>query len=267
MQVCILLQTDNHASTTPLKVFYRPDALPAAQPTTSKHWRLDTTITTANIETTNMYDWIFKYVKQTENSSLQITSTSFTAMGTQTSIIGSHTTQCYLPPNRGEILAFNPAKPVLDLLTPNGCNAVSWSGWLVTHWQGIPACRQSSLPSTNWAWCRVTSLLCLTTLPYHPTEYSSYLPCQSNSTKWHASPKDLYFLCRTRGLVLVIIWWTVTSRKRNWYPHSQTNSTQTFNLIKQPVYYVKLAYFMWQIVVNVVKMTHLKMSYAAFKRI
>jgi len=38
MQVCISLQTDNHASTTPLKVFYRPDALPAAQPTASKHW-------------------------------------------------------------------------------------------------------------------------------------------------------------------------------------------------------------------------------------
>jgi len=37
MQVCISLQTDNHASTTPLKVFYKPDALPAAQPTASKH--------------------------------------------------------------------------------------------------------------------------------------------------------------------------------------------------------------------------------------
>ena len=37
MQVCTSLQTDNHASTTPLKVFYRPDsALPAAQPTASK---------------------------------------------------------------------------------------------------------------------------------------------------------------------------------------------------------------------------------------
>ena len=31
-----LLQTDNHASTPPL-CFYRPDALPAAQPTVSKH--------------------------------------------------------------------------------------------------------------------------------------------------------------------------------------------------------------------------------------
>ena len=41
MQVCILLQTDNHASThastQPLKFFYRPDALLAAQPTASRH--------------------------------------------------------------------------------------------------------------------------------------------------------------------------------------------------------------------------------------
>ena len=38
MQVCTVLQTD----TTPAphrSVFYRPDALPAAQPTASKHWR------------------------------------------------------------------------------------------------------------------------------------------------------------------------------------------------------------------------------------
>jgi len=33
MQVCTSLQTDNHTSTPPL----RPDALPAAQPTASKH--------------------------------------------------------------------------------------------------------------------------------------------------------------------------------------------------------------------------------------
>jgi len=36
MQVCTSLQTDYHASTPPL-CFYRPDALPAAQPTVSKH--------------------------------------------------------------------------------------------------------------------------------------------------------------------------------------------------------------------------------------
>ena len=38
MQVRTLLQTDNHASTPPLS-FFRPDAIPAAQPTASKHWR------------------------------------------------------------------------------------------------------------------------------------------------------------------------------------------------------------------------------------
>jgi len=38
MQVCTSLQTDNHTSTPPLS-FYRPGALPAAQPTASKHWR------------------------------------------------------------------------------------------------------------------------------------------------------------------------------------------------------------------------------------
>ena len=38
MQVCTSIQTDNHASTPPLS-FYRPDAIPAAQPTVSKHWR------------------------------------------------------------------------------------------------------------------------------------------------------------------------------------------------------------------------------------
>jgi len=36
--VCTSLQTDNHASTSPFS-FYRPDALLAAQPTASKHWR------------------------------------------------------------------------------------------------------------------------------------------------------------------------------------------------------------------------------------
>jgi len=32
------LQIDNHAHTSPFS-FYRPDALPASQPTMSKHWR------------------------------------------------------------------------------------------------------------------------------------------------------------------------------------------------------------------------------------
>jgi len=37
MQVCTSLQTDN--VTHHHSVFYRPDALPATQPTASKHWR------------------------------------------------------------------------------------------------------------------------------------------------------------------------------------------------------------------------------------
>ena len=36
--ICSSLQTDNYASTSHLS-FYRPDALSAAQPTASKHWR------------------------------------------------------------------------------------------------------------------------------------------------------------------------------------------------------------------------------------
>ena len=36
VQVCTSLRADNHASTPPL-CFYRPDALPATQPTASKH--------------------------------------------------------------------------------------------------------------------------------------------------------------------------------------------------------------------------------------
>jgi len=37
MQICISLQTDNHASTSPLSFFYKPDAFPAAQPTPLMH--------------------------------------------------------------------------------------------------------------------------------------------------------------------------------------------------------------------------------------
>jgi len=36
--ICTSVQTDNYASTSPLS-FYRPDFLPVAQPTASKHWR------------------------------------------------------------------------------------------------------------------------------------------------------------------------------------------------------------------------------------
>jgi len=48
MQVCTSLQIDNHATTPPLS-FYRPDALPAAQPTASKHWRHKETYSTSHL--------------------------------------------------------------------------------------------------------------------------------------------------------------------------------------------------------------------------
>jgi len=37
--ICTSFQTDNHASTSPLLIFYKPDVLPDDQPTVSKHWR------------------------------------------------------------------------------------------------------------------------------------------------------------------------------------------------------------------------------------
>jgi len=54
MQVCTSLQTDNHAWTSPLS-FYMPDALPAAQPTASKHWRLKEIYETVSRKNLSMY--------------------------------------------------------------------------------------------------------------------------------------------------------------------------------------------------------------------
>jgi len=41
--ICTLFQTDSHTNTSSLN-FYRPDALPDAQPTVSKHRRQNVTI-------------------------------------------------------------------------------------------------------------------------------------------------------------------------------------------------------------------------------
>ena len=69
MQVCISLQTDNHASTPPLSI-YRPDALPAAQPTVSKHRRhkhwLSTTTTILLQPFNGLFSrttWVSRYQK------------------------------------------------------------------------------------------------------------------------------------------------------------------------------------------------------------
>jgi len=54
-------------------------------------------------------------------------------------------TQCYLPPGRGDILAFTPATLVLDLATPEGCKAE-----LTEDQSGLPSTRTfaSGLPMT-----------------------------------------------------------------------------------------------------------------------
>ena len=57
--ICISLQTDNHTSTSSLN-FYRPDALPDAQPTVSKHWRHSTKAITHD-----MMSVLYKYCSQT----------------------------------------------------------------------------------------------------------------------------------------------------------------------------------------------------------
>ena len=77
MQVCTSLQTHNHASTLPLS-FYRPDALPAAQPTASKHWRQSTHTRTYIY---NLY-WLYSLSQARKHqSSLRQTCLHFTSFG------------------------------------------------------------------------------------------------------------------------------------------------------------------------------------------
>jgi len=59
MQVCTLLQTDNHSSTPPLS-FYMPDALPATQLTASKHWR-QVHVTQVAVKWLNWTWWFFSH--------------------------------------------------------------------------------------------------------------------------------------------------------------------------------------------------------------
>ena len=58
VQVCTSPHTDNHASTPPIS-FYRPDALPAAQPTASKHRRHQATRREEENNRNICYDYLF----------------------------------------------------------------------------------------------------------------------------------------------------------------------------------------------------------------
>ena len=57
-QVCTSLQTDNHASTPPLLFFYRPNSLPATQPTASKYWRQIAPVETFNKTYNTFASWV-----------------------------------------------------------------------------------------------------------------------------------------------------------------------------------------------------------------
>ena len=50
--ICTLLQTDNHINTSSVNC-YRPDALPDAQPTVSKHWRTKPSLRLVNFTRTD----------------------------------------------------------------------------------------------------------------------------------------------------------------------------------------------------------------------
>jgi len=63
--ICISLQTYNHASTLSL-IFYRPDALPDAQLTVSKHWRqqdVDLSVSQHQLQTSRMWTLLNKLLQ------------------------------------------------------------------------------------------------------------------------------------------------------------------------------------------------------------
>jgi len=69
-------------------------------------------------------------------------------------------TQCYLPPGRGDIPAFTPAEPklVLDLATPEGCKAeLAWLAGYIPWRYTRP--KTITHPSTNRARRMVTSFV------------------------------------------------------------------------------------------------------------
>jgi len=54
-------------------------------------------------------------------------------------------TQCYLPPDRGDIPAFTPNRSWYSIKRPRRDARLSWTSWLMTYRDGIPARRRSSI--------------------------------------------------------------------------------------------------------------------------
>jgi len=55
---------------------------------------------------------------------------------------GCGITQCYLPPDRGDIPAFTPSRSWYSIKRPRRDARLSWPSWPVTYRDGIPAHRQ-----------------------------------------------------------------------------------------------------------------------------
>jgi len=69
--------------------------------------------------------------------------TCHTATGTH---VPYRITQCYLPPDKGDISAFTPAEAGTRLSDPGGTKRLSWPSWVVTYRDGVPAWRRSPIP-------------------------------------------------------------------------------------------------------------------------
>jgi len=54
-------------------------------------------------------------------------------------------TQCYLPPDRGDIPALYPSRSWYSIKRPRRDARLSWPSWLVTYRDGIPARRRSPI--------------------------------------------------------------------------------------------------------------------------
>jgi len=55
-------------------------------------------------------------------------------------------TQCYLPPDTSELAPPNPSQTGrYSIYLPRRDGRLSWPRWLVTYWNGLPACRRSPI--------------------------------------------------------------------------------------------------------------------------
>jgi len=77
--ICTSLQTDNHASTSPLS-FYRPDALHDTQSAASKHWRHKSTSNNCSVFT-HRFLWLSRHKYLVLSVRVELSPTEWTWVG------------------------------------------------------------------------------------------------------------------------------------------------------------------------------------------